>query len=112
MWMDETTVVNVYPEVGPRLGHLQLPVVLALRKTLKAEHLPCVIKASVVWWNRARPRCQMLCPAILLGKAQVSIGCAGVKCQGALVCNETQRTTEVSYTVQMQANCRHQRAKI
>lgn len=102
MWMDETTVVTVYPKVGPRLGHLQLPVVLAVRKTLKAEHLPCVIEASFVWWNRARTRCQMLCPAILLGKEQVPVGCAGVKCQGASVCNKKQRTTEVSYMVQTQ----------
>lgn len=113
MWMDETTVVTVYPKVGPRLGQLQLPVVLAVRKTLKAEHLPCVIEASFVWWNRARPRCQMLCPAILLGKEQVSVGCAGVKCQGASVCKETQRTTEVSYTVQTQtAGIREQRSNI
>lgn len=110
MWIDETTVVTVYPEVGPRLGHLQLPVVLAMHKTLKAEHLPCVIEASFVWWNRARPRCQMLCPAILLGKEQVSVGCAGVKCQGASVCNETQNNG--SELLGSDANCRHQRAKI
>lgn len=81
-------VVIVYPEVGPRLRHLQLPVVLSVRKALKAQHLPRVIEAGLVWRDGARPRGQMLCPAILLGKEQVPVGRAGVKCQGASVCNQ------------------------
>lgn len=107
------TVVIVYPKVGPWLRHLQLPVVLAMCKTLKAEHLPCVIKASLVWCDGARPGCKMLCPAIFLGKEQVPVGCAGVKCERASVCKETQWTPEVSYTVQMKtASIREERSKI
>lgn len=80
MWMDrissvagwdllfDSRVVMVYPEVGPWLRHLQLPVVLSARKALKAQHLPRVIETGLMWWNGARPRGQMLCPAILLRK--------------------------------------------
>lgn len=113
MWMDEicnvagyelqfdTIVVIVYPEVGPRLRHLQLPVVLSVLKALKAQHLPRVIKAGLVWWDRTRPRGQMLCSAILLGKEQVPVGRTGVKCQRASVCNEREGQ-EVSCTLRIQ----------
>lgn len=87
----DTTVAMVYPKVGPRLRHLQLPVVLSVRKALKAQHLPRVIEASLVWWDGPRPRGQMLCPAILLGKEQVSVGRAGVERQRTSVCNDRGR---------------------
>lgn len=96
-----TILVIVYPEVGPRLRHLQLPVVLSMCKALKAQHLPRVIKAGLVRWDGARPRGQMLCPAILLGKEQVPVGRAGVKCQRASICNESGRG-EVSCTLWIQ----------
>lgn len=86
-----TIVAIVYPEVGPRLRHLQLPVVLSMREALKAQHLPRVIESGLVWWDGARTGGQMLCPAILLGKEQVAIGCAGVKGQSASVWNKRGR---------------------
>lgn len=84
-------VVVVYPEVGPRLGHLQLPVVLSVREALEAQHLPRVVEASLVWRDGPRPRGQMLRPAVLLGEEQVSIGRAGVEGQRTSVWNDTGR---------------------
>lgn len=77
-----------YPEVGPGLGHLQLPVVLSIFEALKAEHLPGVIEARFMGWDGAGPGGQVLCPPVLLGQTQVPIGRARVKGQRASVCNE------------------------
>lgn len=82
----------LYPEVGPGLGHLQLPVVLSMGEALKAEHLPGVIKARFVWWDGVWPRGQVLRPAVLLGQKKVPVGCTRVKGQRASVCNEAERS--------------------
>lgn len=82
-----------YPEVGPGLGHLQLPVVLPVSEALKTEHLPGVVKAGFVGWNRAWPRGQVLCSAVLLGQKQVPVGRTGVKGQRATVCNDKGRNS-------------------
>lgn len=82
----------LYPEVGPGLRHLQLPVVLSMGEALKAEHLPGVIKAGFVGWDGARPRGQVLRPPVLLGQEEVPVGSARVKGQRASVCNEAERS--------------------
>lgn len=81
----------LYPEVGPGLGHLQLPVVPSMCEALKAEHLPGVIEAGLMGWDGARAGGQVLCPPVLLGQKQVTVGCARVKGQRASVCNEEER---------------------
>lgn len=86
-----TTCVILYPEVGPGLRHLQLPVVLSVGEALKAEHLPGVIEAGFVSWDGSWARGQVLRPAVLLGQRQVPVGGAGVKGQRASVCKETER---------------------
>lgn len=86
-----TTCMLLYPEVGPGLGHLQLPVVLSVGEALKAEHLPGVIEAGFVSWDGSRARGQVLRPPVLLGQKQVPVGGARVKGQRASVCKETER---------------------
>lgn len=88
----------LYPEVGPGLGHLQLPVVLSTGEALKAEHLPGVIKTRFVRWDGAWPGGQVLRPAVLQRQRQVPVGCARVKGQRASVCNETGRKWELKST--------------
>lgn len=82
----------IYPEVGPRLGHLQLPVVLPPGEALETEHLPGVIETCFMRRNGPWPGSQVLRPAVLLGQKQVAVGCAWVKGQGAPVCNDTEET--------------------
>lgn len=81
----------VYPEVGPGLGHLQLPVVLPMCEALKAEHLPRVVEARFVGRDGARPGGQVLRLAVLLRQKQVPVGRAGVEGQRAAVCCAKQR---------------------
>lgn len=90
-----TTVVVLYPKVGPGLGHFQLPVVLSAGEALKAEHLPGVIEACLVWWDSTGPGRQMLCPAVLLGQEEVSVGRARIKGQRASVYNEAEGKREL-----------------
>lgn len=48
---DGHAFTSSYPQVGPWLGQLQLPVVLSVfeaLEALEAEHLPGVVKASLV----------------------------------------------------------------
>lgn len=78
----------LYPEVGPGLRHLQLPVVLSVGEALKAQNLPSVIEAGFMGWDGAWTRGQVLRPPVLLGQRQVCIGRARVKGQRASVCNE------------------------
>lgn len=62
---DGHAFTSSYPQVGPWLGQLQLPVVLSVfeaLEALEAEHLPGVVKASLVGWDRARPRGQVFRP--------------------------------------------------
>lgn len=83
--------MGLYPEVGPGLGHLQLPVVLSMGEALEAEHLPGVIEAGFVLRDGAWPRGEVLRPPVLLGQRQVHVGRARVKGQRASVCNEEKR---------------------
>lgn len=85
-------VLLLYPEVGPWLRHLQLPVVLPPGEALKAEHLPGVIEARLVGGDGPWPGGQVLRPAVLLGQEQVAVGRAWVKREGAAVCEHTGRT--------------------
>ncbi|KAF3853159.1 hypothetical protein F7725_013847 [Dissostichus mawsoni] len=77
--------------VGPGLGHLQLPEVLALCEPLEAEHLPGVVEAGRVQRDGVRPGDQVLRPPVLLRETQVTVGCSGVKGQRAAVCRRRRR---------------------
>lgn len=96
----------LYPEVGPRLGHLQLPVVLPPSEALEAEHLPGVIETRFMRWDGPWSGSQVLRSAILLGQKQVAVGCAWVKGQRAAVCNETEETDVKIFHVLLKANAR------
>lgn len=85
----------LYPEVGPGLGHLQLPVVLSASEALAAEHLPRVIEARLVGRDGARPGGQVLRPLVLPGERQVPVGRAGVKGQKAPDCYAEERNTDI-----------------
>lgn len=96
----------IYPEVGPRLGHLQLPVVLPTGEALEAEHLPGVIETRFVRRDGPWPGGQVLRPAVLLGQKQVAVGCAWVKGQRAPVCNETEENRCQDLSCTSKANAR------
>ena len=94
-----TTLVVLYPKVGPGFGHFQLPVVLSAGEALEAEHLPGVIEACLMWWDRTGTGCQMLRPAVLLGQGEVSVGRARIKGQRASVYNEAEGKRELMSTL-------------
>ncbi len=57
-----------HAHVGPRFGHLQLPVVLAVSEALQAQHLPGVVEAGLVGRDGAGPGDHMLRPPVALGE--------------------------------------------
>lgn len=77
-----------HPDIRPRLGHLQLPVVPAVREVLKAQHLPGVVKTGLVSRNGPRPRGQVLRPPVTVREEEVGVGRTRVKSQGTAVCEE------------------------
>lgn len=74
-----------HAHVGPRFGHLQLPVMLTFLEALETQHLPRVIEARLVGGDRAWPGGEVLRPTVTTGKTQVSVGGARVKGQAATV---------------------------